>query len=301
MQNYNRKNTPLAQIAHKIIRGELPPGAFPNLVPLAKSFGKDAKTPPGDEFGMDPSFIETLKPFFQFLYYVYFRVDAEGVKNIPSRGPAILVSNHSGALPYDGTMIHLAIFNKHPARRNVRFLVDNFVFDLPLLGRFIEKTGGVRANHENATAILLRGNLIAVFPEGVAGISKTYDERYKLKRFGHGGFVRLAMRTGAPIIPAAVIGAEEIHPIIWKSRTLAEPLGIPFIPFTPTFPWLGPLGLVPLPSKWRIVFGKPVPFSGFKSEDAENDKLVQRHALKIQNSVQKMIDMALKRRRSIWI
>lgn len=254
----------------------------------------------GDEFGMDPAFMEFLRPFFEFLYYVYFRVDARGVDNIPAKGPAILVANHSGALPYDGVMIHLAAFNEHPRKRNVRFLVEDFVFATPLLGELVARTGGVRACHENATRLIERGELIVVFPEGTKGVGKSFDERYKLKRFGRGGFVKLAMRTGAPIIPVSVVGAEEIHPIIWKSEALAKPLGFPFIPFTPTFPWLGPLGLVPLPTKWRIVFGKPVPFSGFRPADAERESLVQKHAERIRNSVQKTIDRELKKRKNIW-
>lgn len=255
----------------------------------------------GDMFGMDPVFIETLRPIFQFLYHIYFRVEVRGIDGIPSKGPAIIVANHSGALPYDGVMIHLAVFNEHPSGRIVRFLVEDFVFNTPLLGSFVAKCGGVRACHENATTLLGQGSLVVVFPEGVKGIGKTYDERYRLKRFGRGGFVRLAMRTGAPIIPVAAIGAEEIHPIIWKSRLLARPFGIPFIPFTPTFPWLGLFGLVPLPSKWRIVFGKTISFDKFRPSDAENERLVNRHANKIKGIVQKMIDEELKKRKSVWI
>lgn len=254
-----------------------------------------------DEFGLDPALMETLRPFFQFLYYNYFRVEALGVEHVPSRGPAILVANHSGALPYDGTMIHLAIYNSHTAGRGARFLVDDFVFQIPLLGSFIRRTGGVPASHDNAMQLIDRGHLVVVFPEGVRGISKTYDERYQLRRFGRGGFVRLAIRTGVPIIPVAVIGAEEIHPIVWKSRALARPLGLPFIPFTPTFPWLGPLGLVPLPSKWQITFGKPIWFDKYELADAADDELVWNEATRIRNRIQRMLNKALETRMSIWI
>lgn len=256
---------------------------------------------PKDEFGMDPHFIEKLRPFFQFLYYIYFRVNAVGVENIPAKGPAILVANHSGALPYDGVMMHLAVHNDHIKGRTVRFLVEDFVFNLPLVGEFISRAGGVRACHENATSLLNRNELVAVFPEGVKGISKLYDDRYKLTRFGRGGFIRLAMRTRAPIIPVTVIGAEETHPIIWRSEALAKGFGLPFIPFTPTFPWLGPLGLVPLPTKWKIVFGKPVSFKDFNAHDALDDALVNKKADAIKNTIQRTIDKELARRRSIWI
>lgn len=253
-----------------------------------------------DEFGIDFKLIETLRPFFQFLYHVYFRVDSEGAANIPKKGPVIIVANHSGALPYDGAMIHMAVFNEHPSSRTVRFLVENFVFDMPLLGRTIERLGGVRANFKNAITLLQKRWPIVIFPEGVDGISKPYEERYQLRRFGRGGFVRLAIRTASPVIPAAVIGAEEIHPVIWKSSLLAKPLGVPFIPFTPTFPWLGPMGLVPLPTKWKIVFGKPIFFNEYNSADAANDKLVKRLALKIKNIVQSMVNLELAKRKSIW-
>lgn len=256
---------------------------------------------PADEFGLDLSMIEILRPFFQFLYYIYFRVEARGAQHVPAKGPAILVANHSGAFPYDGVMTHLAVYNEHPKGRIVRYLVDDYVFEVPLLRSFIMRAGGVRACHENATRLLDRGELIVVFPEGVKGVSKTFDQRYRLLRFGRGGFIRLAMRTGVPIVPVAVIGAEEIHPIIWKSRRLARPLGLPFIPFTPTFPWLGPLGFVPLPSKWRIVFGKPVSFDGFHPADAEDEKLVARYTDTIRKTVQGMIDRELGRRRSVWV
>lgn len=254
-----------------------------------------------DPFGQDPGFIALIRPIFQFLYNVYFRVEAKGVANVPAKGPAIIVANHSGGLPYDGPMIHLAIFNNHKSPRMLRYLVEDFVFNVPLLGGYIQKAGGVRACHENATTLLENDELVAVFPEGVKGVGKTFNERYRLKRFGRGGFVRLAMRTGVPIVPVAVLGAEEIHPIIWKSRELAKPFKVPFIPFTVTFPWLGPLGLIPLPAKIRIVFGKPIAFGKFKPRDAENEKLVDREALKVRNKIQRMLDVELAKRKSIWI
>lgn len=268
---------------------------------ISSLLGRTVPPAGADAFGMDPAFMACLRPFFEFLYSVYFRVEARGVDRVPAAGPAILVANHAGALPYDGVMIHLAVFNEHPWKRTVRFLVEDFVFQTPLLGGFVRKAGGVRACHENATALIRKGELIVVFPEGTKGVGKCYDERYRLRRFGRGGFIRLAMRTGAPIVPVAVIGSEEIHPIIWKSRALAKPLGIPFIPFTPTFPWLGPLGLVPLPSKWRIVFGKPVPFDRFAAADAEREPLVMRHAKRIRDTIQQTIDIELAKRRSVWI
>jgi len=254
-----------------------------------------------DEFGVSPTFMEWLRPFFQFLYFEYFRVDAVGVKSIPAKSPAILVANHSGTIPYDGVMSHLAVFNEHRAGRPVRFLVDDFIYKIPLLGGIIERSGGVRASFDNATRLLEDGHLVMIFPEGVEGIGKTYDERYKLRPFKRGGFVRLAIKMKVPVIPVSIIGAEEIHPLIWKSHTLADRLGVPFLPFTPTFPWLGPLGLVPLPSKWKIIFGKPISFNKFKPADARNNKLVMKHAEKIRLMIQRTLDREIKKRKSIWI
>jgi 1-acyl-sn-glycerol-3-phosphate acyltransferase len=254
-----------------------------------------------DEFGLDPTLVEFLRPFFQFLYYNYFRVDQAGVGHVPAKGPAILVANHAGALPYDGAMVHLAVYNNHAKKRAVRFLVDNFAYDLPLLGTFINRIGGVRASQENAQQLIEAGHIIAVFPEGTKGIGKNYDDRYKLARFGRGGYVRLAMRTRAPIVPLAIIGSEETHPIIWKSKLMAKPLGLPFVPFTPTFPWLGPLGLVPLPSKWRIMFAPPVHFDRYTAKDAEDEDLVAKISDGIKSTIQRMLDEALAKRKTVWL
>lgn len=253
-----------------------------------------------DEFGLDPAMIKLVEPLMQFLYHHYFRVDVEGAANMAIGGPALLVANHSGSIAYDGAITNIAVMNNHPQRRYARYLVDDFVYNLPFIGTFIQRTGGVRACHENATKLIEHGHMIMVFPEGIKGISKLYENRYRLERFGRGGYVRLAMRTGVPIIPTAIIGAEEIHPLIWKSVKLGKLLGLPFFPFTPTFPWLGPFGAIPLPTKWRIIFGRPVPFSRYKPRDAENPKLVGKLSERIRGEIQRMIDDALKKRVSLW-
>ncbi|MBT3181707.1 MAG: acyltransferase family protein [Deltaproteobacteria bacterium] len=253
-----------------------------------------------DEFGLSASFMEWTRPFFQFLYHQYFRVDTVGIKSIPAKSPAILVGNHSGTLPYDGTMSHMAIFNEHPKQRLLRFLVDDFVNNIPLVGGAIEKMGGIRASFDNATELLRKGHLVMIFPEGTDGIGKTYDEKYQLRPFDHAGFVRLAIKMRVPVIPVSIIGAEEIHPLIWKSKTMAEKLGVPYIPFTPTFPWLGPLGFIPLPTKWKIVFGKPIRYTKFKTSDARRNKLVSQEADKVRAIIQNTLDRELKKRKSIW-
>ena len=253
-----------------------------------------------DEFGCDPAFRDAVRPFFQFLYHEYFRVDAKGAEGVPEKGPALIVSNHSGGLPYDGPMISLAIYNNNRARRDVRFLVDDFVPELPVIGTFIQRMGGIRACHENAMRLLAAGQLLGVFPEGLNGVSKPFEQRYQLQHFGRGGFIRLAMRTGVPIVPVAVVGAEEIHPIIWTSERLGKPFGMPYFAFTPTFPWLGPLGVIPMPVKWKITFGKPIDFSHFDPADAEDYELVRRESEAIRQQIQRMLTKTLAERTSLW-
>jgi 1-acyl-sn-glycerol-3-phosphate acyltransferase len=254
-----------------------------------------------DEFGMDPIFVQKVKPLFDFLYYNYWRVSVEGLLHIPNEGRGLIVANHSGTLPYDGSMIAASIVNEHPARKDVRFLVEDFVYHFPFLGTFMYRIGGVRACPENAERLLFKDHLVTVFPEGIKGIGKHYKNRYRLQRFGRGGFIKLALRTNSPVIPTAVIGAEEIHPLIYKSTILARPLGIPYIPVTPTLPLLGPLGLIPLPSKWTVVFGEPIVFRPkYGPKDAEDQLLVNRLSEMVRMKIQDMVTETLKKRRSIW-
>jgi 1-acyl-sn-glycerol-3-phosphate acyltransferase len=263
-------------------------------------YGQSADGFQYDDFGLDLNFLNKVKPFFDFLYYNYWRVTPHGLHNIPNKGRGLIVANHSGTLPYDGSMICEAIINDHTSRRNVRFLVEDFVYHFPFLGTFMYRIGGVRASQENAQRLLNQNNLVVVFPEGVKGIGKHFKNRYQLQRFGRGGFIKLAMRTGAPIIPTAVIGAEEIHPIVYKSTLLAKPLRIPYLPVTPTLPALGPLGLIPLPSKWAIIFGEPIDFSQYGPEAVNDNLLINKLSEMVRARIQSMIVGALKDRRSIW-
>lgn len=253
-----------------------------------------------DEFGMDAHFARRVKPFFDFLYYTYWRISVSGVENLPEKGRGLVVSNHSGTLPYDGCMIRLASENEHPQHRDIRFLVEDFVYHFPFLGNFMYRTGGVRACPENATRLLEADHLVAVFPEGVKGIGKLYKNRYNLQRFGRGGFIRLALRTGSPIIPTAVIGAEEIHPMLYKSTLMAKPLGVPYFPVTPTFPLLGLAGLIPLPSKWKIIFGEPISLKKYGPKHADDPLLVNQLSEQVRVKIQEMVFEGLAKRRSIW-
>src|SRR5262249_37958133 len=146
--------------------------------------------------------------------------------------------------------------------------------DLPFVGTFMSRCGAVRACPENATRLLERDEAVIVFPEGTRGIGKPYEQRYRLVRFGRGGFVRIALRTGAPIVPIAIIGSEEIHPILGRWDWLARLINLPYFPLTPTFPWLGLLGLVPLPSKWRIEFGAPIEWAAHYGPQGADDRLL---------------------------
>lgn len=253
-----------------------------------------------DDYGLDRQLEMTIKPFFDFLYYKYFRVDVEGVSNIPYENRALIVANHSGVIPVDAAMLKVAIFNEHPARRELRFLVDDFVFHFPFMGTIMNRIGGVRACQENAERLLKQEELVSVFPEGIKGISKAFRDRYQLERFGRGGVIRLAMRAKSEIIPTAVIGAEEIYPLVYKSHILARPLGLPFIPFTPLFPWLGPLGMIPLPTKWKVIFGEPISFSEYSTKDLNDDILINRETERVRQVIQDMIKKGLESRRSIF-
>src|SRR3954471_11044901 len=252
-----------------------------------------------DDFGRDPRATARWEWLFEFLYSRWFRVEASGLDHIPSRGRALLVANHAGSLPYDSAMVMHAVRRDHPARRDVRPLVEDTVFHLPFLGPIMNRIGGVRAAPENAERLLLKDELVAVFPEGEKGMGKLWKDRYRLQRFGRGGFVKLALRTGAPIIPVAVVGAEEAAPMLGKVTWFAKNIGIPWIPVTPTFPWFGPAGLLPLPSKWYVEFGPPIDLGKAHGPAAADDRLlVNKLADQIRTQIQQMIDELLGNRRS---
>jgi len=246
------------------------------------------------DHGHDPAFLGRAAPLLEFLWSRYFRVRLLGLENIPAEGAALLVANHSGGIPYDGTLLLYGIQRDHPGHRRVRPLVANFVFRSGWMSHVVARIGGVRASSETALPLLQQGNLVAVFPEGLKGVGKMYRERYRLSRFGRGGFARLARQAQVPMIPVAIVGAEEIHPVVGKITAFAAPLGIPYIPITPTFPWLGPLGLLPVPTKWTIQIGAPIP------APAEDDyQGTTRAAEEVRAAIDTMIADLLVHRRSI--
>lgn len=279
--------------------GELPKSLRDAIERMARRMRGDYRE---DAWGFDEEFAEAAYPFFEFLYDRWWRVEATGVENVPAHGRAMLVSNHAGALfPFDASMITGAIMKRHPLPRWPRFMVLDWAFELPFLSSFMRKVGGVPASPHNATGILESDGLMMVFPEGVKGTGKPFAERYRLQRFGRGGFVEIALRTGSPIVPIAVVGSEEIYPMIADSQPLAKLLGAPFVPITPTFPWLGPLGLVPLPSKWRIEFCEPIDVSDLGPEAAEDRRLVFDLSEQVRETIQQKLYENLVKRGSAFL
>ncbi|MFZ2501488.1 MAG: lysophospholipid acyltransferase family protein, partial [Nocardioides sp.] len=226
-----------------------------------------------DDFGFDQELTEkyvlsVLRPLAE----KWFRVEVRGAENIPATGGALIVSNHSGTIPIDAGVVMSTV---HTASgRFLRALGADLVFKLPVVSSLARKTGATLACTEDAERMLRGGELVGVWPEGFKGIGKPYSERYRLQRFGRGGFVSAALRTGVPIIPVSVVGAEEIYPLVGNVPALAKLLGVPYLPITPLFPWLGPLGLVPLPSKWLIEFGEPIRTDTFAVAQADDPMLV---------------------------
>lgn len=251
-----------------------------------------------DEFGFDRELTESmLLPLAELLFDRWFRVQVHGAEHLPSSGGALLVSNHSGTLPLDAVMATVAV-HRHRARF-VRMLAANLVFGMPFVGMLARKAGYTLACHADAERLLRGGEFVGVFPEGFKGIGKPFSSRYKLQRFGRGGFVAAAMRTGAPVIPCSIVGAEETYPKIGDLRPLARLLGVPYFPVTPLFPLLGPLGLVPLPTRWHISFGEPIDFDA-DADDAEDPSVVMSATDRVREVIQQDIYDKLSVRRGVF-
>jgi 1-acyl-sn-glycerol-3-phosphate acyltransferase len=254
-----------------------------------------------DEWGFDEEFVEIVYPLAELMYRSWWRVEALGVENVPAHGHALLVANHAGVLPWDAAMMSVAILKHHPLPRHPRFMVLDWAFRLPWVSAFMRRIGGVVASPYNAIRLLEQGHVVMVFPEGSKGAGKPFSERYRLQRFGRGGFVELALRTGAPIVPVAVVGSEEIYPKLGESRLLARLVGAPYFPITPTFPALGLLGTVPLPSRWRIEFCEPIDLSGYGPEAAEDRALVFEISERVREVIQTAMYENLVRRGSAFL
>ena len=237
-----------------------------------------------------------------FLYHLWFRCEIEGIENVPSDGAALLVSNHSGALPPDAAMIVKAVKEEHPRPRPVHLTVEHFFKGYPGFSMLVPKIGGVAAHPANVQRLLYdEQQLVLVFPEGRKGTEKLYKDRYRLRRFGRGGFVEAAMRGRAPIVPIAVVGAEESMPAFAQLRPLQRLTGLIYFPITPTWPHLGLLGMVGyLPAKFKIRFLPPVQTDDLGEEPWEDKALVQTIAHDVRATIQEeLLDMVGKRR-SVW-
>ncbi|WP_245682889.1 lysophospholipid acyltransferase family protein [Archangium gephyra] len=240
-----------------------------------------------DEYGKDAALGGVMQPVLDFLYERYWRVSVQGASHVPA-GPVLLVANHSGALPIDGPVLQQALSRERPDLQEARWLAEDQVFHAPMLGTLMNRMGAVRACPENALRLLDELRPVIVFPEGIQGLSKPFAQRYQLKRFGRGGFVKLALRTGAPIIPVAIVGAEETAPLFGKLP--AGFLGLPYLPLTPP----------PLPARWTIRFGDPISMGELPPEAAEDMSQVQRLTERTRESIQGMLQALLKERRSVF-
>lgn len=243
-----------------------------------------------DDFGFDPELFSTvLMPLARPLFERYFRTRTLGVDRIPGSGPVLLVANHSGTIALDAVMVQYAVWSQHPARRVVRNVAANLAIAMPFVGPIARRAGAAVACDEDAQELLARGEVVGVFPEGYKGVGKGWRERYRLQRFGRGGFIELALRARVPIVPVAIVGAEEAYPMIADARIAARLLGVPYFPVTPTFPLLGPLGLLPLPSRWVIEFGNPIAMDEYADDAHEDAMLVLELTDRVRDTIQEML------------
>ena len=271
------------------------PGQPPGADWLARAAGFIQRRLDGDyrvdEFGFDPEFNSAVvMPLALALYRHWFRVRMRGLRNVPDSGAALVVANHSGVLPLDALMLQAGIYAEHQARRHIRLLGADLVWSMPVLAGVARRSGHTRAAPEEAHRLLQAGKLVGVFPEGFKGIGKPFSERYQLQRFGRGGFAHTALRAGVPIVPCAIVGAEEIYPMIRNSATMARLLRLPYFPVTPLFPWLGPIGAVPLPSNWIIEFSEPVPTAGYTAAQRDDHEVIAALADQVRTIIQDRID-----------
>ncbi|GAB2730692.1 lysophospholipid acyltransferase family protein [Nocardia thraciensis] len=252
-----------------------------------------------DEFGLDEHLLESVVlPALRPLSDLWFRVQVDGIENLPESGGALIVSNHAGVVPIDGLMLQLAVHDRHPKQRALRILAADLIFEMPVLGGLARKAGHTLACPADAERLLRAGELAGVFPEGFKGIGKPYAERYKLQRFGRGGFVSAAVKTGVPIIPCSIVGSEEIYPKLADLKPLARLLGLPYFPVTPLFPHLGVLGALPLPSKWYIEFGEPISTSAYEPESADDPMTMFEVTDQVRETIQQTLYTLLMKRRN---
>jgi 1-acyl-sn-glycerol-3-phosphate acyltransferase len=253
-----------------------------------------------DEFGMDRAALDNARPWLDVLFDRWWRVEVSGAEALPHGRPCLFVANHSGLIPWDGLMVCHALTRARLGPEIPRFLVEDWLLQLPFAQAWLMSIGGVRACRENAERLLAAGRSVVAFPEGAKGATKVFRQRYRVQRFGRGGVVRTAIAARVPLIPVAVVGAEEVHPLLFKMEAVARSVGLPFVPVTPTFPWLGAFGLLPLPSKWWIGFGEPLRTDELDPDAADDEILVWRLNEQLRAAVQARLDEGLQERSSVW-
>jgi len=248
-----------------------------------------------DAYGFHPGVLRQTSLFSAFLYRHYFRVRTVGVDSVPS-GRVLLICNHAGQLPFDGMMLAMAMLFEADPPRLARPMAEYWVSQLPWVSVLAARSGAMVGTRENCVTMLEAGECVMAFPEGVRGMNKLYSERYKLQNFGQ-GFLRLALETGTPIVPVALIGSEEQQPGLANLETLARTLGMPALPITPTFPWLGPLGLLPLPVRYHFYFGEPLQFEG---DPGDEDAVIERKVLVVRRAIEGLFERGLSERQGVF-
>lgn len=252
-----------------------------------------------DDFGFDHDLAENvIMPALRPLFERYWRVEQRGTEHLPREGSAILVANHSGTLPLDALMMSYGVHEE--TGRHVRLLAADLALRLPVFGQLSRKAGNTLACPEDARRLLAAGELVGVCPEGYKGLGKPFRQRYRLQRFGRGGFAEVAMGAGVPVIPVAIVGAEEIYPMLADLKPIARLLGLPYFPVTPLFPWFGPLGALPLPSRWIITYGAPIVPEAVTPDESQDPMAVFNFADRVRDEIQQMLYRALATRRSVF-
>jgi 1-acyl-sn-glycerol-3-phosphate acyltransferase len=252
-----------------------------------------------DDFGRDARSLERFGKIATFLAKRYFRTVVTGIEHIPPTGPCLLVANHSGALPIDGLVLMSALWHAHPEQRHVRWLTEDFVQNLPFVGTYLQRLGAVRASRENALRLLRNGECVVAFPEGFKGYAKPVAQWYHVQRLGRGRIVGMCLEAGVPLLPCAIVGAEEATPSLRRLEAVERWLGTPYFPITPTFPWLGPIGLLPAPTRWLIDIG-PAFLTGHESARADDPLYIAQLTARLRNTLQQRLDRLVSQRKSTW-